>query len=214
MNISGNVGPDTVFSVGEIEKAFFQNCHVAAGQDPLKRALLKDGVLRRCKSDGCWVHGAMVTNVHIEHLAGGGRMGTWFRGCIFSNVVLSGRLASSQWQRQVSNNLDLNIAFEADAAKRYESISMAIDITGATFSGFTIFEGIPPKLIRRDESRQFLLRPESVQAVRAISSTLAVVCRVAQSEPEGVVFTWDGASGREKQRAEEWRELRRQGLLQ
>jgi hypothetical protein len=213
MNISGTVGPDIELSVGEIERARFSGCHVRASADPSRRVMLKDGFLKRCTSDGCWIHGAIIANITVEDLAGGGRMGTWFRGCVFSNVVLKGRFASPLWQRSVSNDPDVNRLFDADAAKRYQSIDRALDIAEATFQGFTIFQGIPPALIRRNEPTQFVLHRECRDEVRAVSSTLLVVCKTVESEPDGVVFTFGGKSERDKRRAEECSELREKGLL-
>jgi len=213
MNVSGKIGPDGELSAGRIERAFFSNCHVRAGDDPSRRPVLKDGLLRRCKSDGCWIHGALIQDLTVEDLAGGGRLGTWFRGCIFSNVVLKGRFASTQWQREVSDDAQINRRFDTDAAKRYESIEMALDISNARFNSLTIFQGVPPKLIRRDEATQFLLRPEFREAVRAVSSTLLVVSKMAESEPEGVIFTFGAKSERDQRCAAECLELRQQGLL-
>lgn len=214
MNITGSIEPQAAIFVGIIERGLFTGCHVHAGTNPLHRVVLKDGLLKRCKSDGCWIAGAVIADVTVETLFGGGRLGTWLRGCVFSNVVIKGRIESAQWQRDVSNDPDANRLFDADAAERYESIHFALDIADATFDGYTIFEGIPPALIRRNKRTQFLLRREAIDEVRASSPSLLVVCKSAQSEPDGVVFTFGTQSERDKRRTEECIRLQGMGLLE
>jgi hypothetical protein len=212
--ISGKLNSSASVKVGTIERATLGNCHVSASGDPERRVHLYDGRLSDCKHDGCWVNGALIENVQAENLKSGGRLKTWLRGCVFSGVVLRGKISGVTWQRAVSDDEEVNSRYDLDAKKRYTTIDTALDVTGAFFDSLTVFAGVPPELIRRDPSRYFLLRTEHCREVLSTSSTLLVVAKLAESEPTGVVFTFGGSTDRDRRRGEECHELKRKGLLQ
>jgi hypothetical protein len=212
--ISGKLNGNSTLKVGAIEHAMLGNCHVSPSDNPERRAHLFDGTLSGCKHDGCWVSGALIENVLVENLRSAGRLKTWLRGCVFSNVVLRGKISGVTWQRPVSDDKEVNHLYDLDLHERYTTIDTALDVTEANFDSLTVFAGIPPQLIRRDPNRCFLLRTEHCQEVLSTSSTLLVVAMAAKSEPHGVVFTFGDSTDKDQRRREECHALKRKGLLQ
>lgn len=155
-------------------------------------ANLDNHVLRNCTFDGCFlvraprpgqwrrianveVHDATqincsldtaaLENVTLHNLKRGGDSPLFLWSCVFKHVRLSGRLSGIKINRATGVGRGLAEGQEEwDRAVRsfYRDVDWALDISDARFAGGVSFEAIPGNLIRRDPSKQVLVRRDQL----------------------------------------------------
>ncbi|MFF0204373.1 hypothetical protein [Streptomyces sp. NPDC005017] len=110
-----------------------------------------------CSEKGCYVEGAMLTDVTVDGLLVEEAMPLKLAGCVFHRVTLRGELG------QIMIRPKLHMAYRQsqpsyDAANSaaYAEIDWALDISGARGCAVDV-QGIPSRLIRRDPETQAVM---------------------------------------------------------
>jgi hypothetical protein len=196
-----------------IEKSAFLSCHVKEGDAHSDRLRVKELSITNCKHDGCFISGAIIENSQIDNLTSSGRLGSWLRGCLFSSLIIKGRISGVEIRATPSENEHFNEKHKQESIIFYENVDLAIDISEASFGGFTIFEGIPFHLIKLNPESHFILKEDLASEVPTDISWLKLVKKSATLTPGGVVFSIQGNSDRQKLQFEQCLELKQKGLL-
>ena len=147
------------FEAAHFDSCRFDNCLLAAPDDPARRRSVAAVRLTGCVQHSCWIEGAIITDVSVSALSSGGDMPLFLNGCVFNHVTLSGRITALKINRSVRPGAPPQIQAGWDAANKdfYRSVDWALDITAAAFTSVPTFEAVPGSLIRRDPETQVLI---------------------------------------------------------
>ena len=154
----------------EVSDHDFLRCHffnVAASPrpNPRSRLYLRRITLTRCTHWNCSLVGAALEDIVVDNLKRRGPSPLFFWDCAFRRVTLRGPISFFKINARV--DLDANSSrsrdFRAANIRFYQDTDWAIDTSEAQFGGLVDFPGIPPQLIRRDPSTQFVLQRNSAQ---------------------------------------------------
>jgi len=141
------------------ETCRFDNCFLAAPEEPSHRSLIRSVQLRDITQHACWIEGAAIEDVSLDRLKAGGDMPLYLNGCVFKHVTLSGQISGIKINRNLVGRTDESVRAVWDVANEqyYGTTDWALDISRVRFTSSPTFEAIPGSLIRRDPETQVLL---------------------------------------------------------
>jgi hypothetical protein len=151
-------GPDEVAD-HEFRRCQFFNVCASPRPTPASRLFIRRVSLVRCTHWNCSLFGAALEDIHVENLKRKGRSPLFLWDCAFRRVTLRGPISFPKLNAHVALERDSprSKAFRAANVAFYAETDWALDISGAQFGGFVDFPGIPPSLIRRDPTSQFVM---------------------------------------------------------
>jgi hypothetical protein len=173
----------------------------------------------RCEHYACHAFGVAFENVTVHDIRGGGRAPSFLWGCVFSRVVLQGWISGLmfRWQVDLDDERYSRHFLQANLAY-YQSVDWALDVSQARFSFYEVLLGVPSHLIRRDATRQFVMKREAAH-VLTNETTEATGWRITASDliesglPDTVIVT-GGTGKRVQSQLDEARALADRGLLE
>lgn len=111
----------------------------------------------------------------------------------------------------------MNARYEAEAARFYADVSLALDISEARFSAVEALYGVPHELVRRNPETQFVMLREYIPRVKEIAghpSVWSVIARPLElSDASGVVVVLGHKDKKFKETLQEALSLRAKGAL-
>ncbi|MFD9701376.1 hypothetical protein [Lentzea sp. NPDC059081] len=143
----------------------FERCSFAGGvvmppaDDPAYELVVRNVVLRRCKAGNVELYGVRFEDVTVDTLSH--PKPVEIEACVCSHVVLRGRVGAVHFRPAVDD--DARAVLAPAAAKLYEDVDWALDITEAEFSDAELWD-IPGHLVRRDPETQFLVHRAAAAA--------------------------------------------------
>ena len=113
-------------------------------------------------------YGAFFDDIDVTDIRGGGRAWSYLWGCAYRHVILRGWIAglTFKWQSHFSpQDHRVEKRYQKANQKLYEAVDWAIDVSEAKFTTLQTLSGIPPHLVRRDPTTQFVLTRTSAEAI-------------------------------------------------
>lgn len=210
-------------SVHELEGITAVRCTIA-GRMPLPGRPGEWNRLRDCRAEQCRHENVTLSGVAIERceLDGLGRAGRnplFFWGCVFSNVRLCGRLTGLKINPEYGFlRYDPGRQAQWVEAMRafYRDVAWALDISEAEFTSTPTFEAIPGHLVRRDPSRQVLVRRAALagREIQSLPRRIALEWFVERSPFDSVVIAGSGHSNRRQTDLDDMMRLRDMGIAE
>jgi hypothetical protein len=143
----------------------FEQCRFAgggimqAGEDPAYGLVVSNVSLRKCKAGNVLLYGIRFDDVTVDTLSHSKPIE--LEACVCKHVVLRGNLGAVRFSPAIDEDSQKVLA--PAAAKLYEDIDWALDITEARFSDIEIWD-VPGHLVKRDPETQFLIRRDVAAA--------------------------------------------------
>ncbi len=143
----------------------FERCAFGGGaimqetDDPAYALVVSNVSLRKCKTGNVVLYGVRFEDVTVDTLGHGKAIE--LEACVCTHVVLRGKLGAVRFSPAVEDGSRAVLA--PAAAKLYEHVDWALDITEAEFSDIEIWD-VPGHLVKRDPETQFLIRREAAAA--------------------------------------------------
>ncbi|MEU3622782.1 hypothetical protein BS329_09740 [Amycolatopsis coloradensis] len=143
----------------------FEQCAFVGGvimqehDDPTYPLALSNISLHKCKVGNVVLYGLRCDNVVVDTLSHGKPIE--FEACVFDRVTFRGSLGAVRFSPAIDE--EPRKSFAPGAAKLYEEIDWALDITEAEFSDIEIWD-VPGHLVKRDPETQFLVRRATAAA--------------------------------------------------
>lgn len=148
-------GSGRVFGNLDLRRVKFTSSVLAQHDDPSFGLVVRDSILQNCSFSACTMAGARLENVTVD---GAKLSKSSISGCVFRHVTLRGKISQFILAGPVrSLGAEMFAAFSDGMADFYRDVDWALDIRDAVFADATI-RAVPGELVRRDESRHFLLR--------------------------------------------------------
>lgn len=145
----------------------FSGCYVRAPADTHHWNVIQSIELSNCRQANCSLDRTALEGVHVDGLKRTGSAPLFLWGCVFNRVKLSGKISGLKINRWIGAGPDAR----AGQARRdsavtayYREVDWALDISEAKFVASPSFEAIPGDLIRRDPTRQVLIRRHNLEA--------------------------------------------------
>jgi len=132
--------------------------------------------LSRCRQDNLGFNGVAFEQCEVDGLLRAGPMPLYLFSCVFDRVRVQGKVHSIKINPEYSMTGDdatLQIQWDDAIRNFYRDVEWALDISEAEFTSAPTFEAIPGHLIRRDPSRQVLVRRESLEGANFDSTALS-----------------------------------------
>lgn len=148
-------GSGRVFSDFELKRVKFTSSVLAQHDDPSFGLVVRDAILHNCSFSACTMAGVRLENVTVDGVK---LSNSSISGCVFRNVILRGKVGQFIFAGPArSLGAEMFAMFSDGMANFYGDVDWALDIRDAVFADATI-RAVPGELVRRDESRHFLLR--------------------------------------------------------
>jgi hypothetical protein len=185
---------------------------------PEERLTIRDVAVSRCAHWACSANGAVLDDITITDLRGGGRAPSFLWGCVYSRVRLRGWISGLMWRWQLDPNDDAKSRrfLQANLAM-YESVEWALDITEARFSFYESLMGIPARLVRRDSTAQFVMTQESARQLANDAGSSSVwhitAAKLVESGLNDTVIVLGGTGKSLRSRQDQAKALLDRGLL-
>ncbi|MBM1172052.1 hypothetical protein [Microvirga arabica] len=178
--------------------------------------------LRNCRAERCGhnnlsLSGTAIENCELAGLARKGPMPLFLWACVFKHVRLRGTLTGIKLNPECSIlNSDPAIQAQwADAMRNYyQDGEWALDISEAEFTSAPTLEAVPGHLVRRDPTRQVLVRREVLAGrdLRALPHWVALEWFVERSPFDSVVLVGSCVKARQQKDLDGLRQLRDLGI--
>jgi len=177
------IGSPQVIQDAEFEQCKFEGGALAQYDDPTCGLIVRNVILRRCRSgDNVVLHGVRFENVMIDGI---GNQQLQFLSCIFDRVTLRGRIGPIMtMEAHYALSAEMRAAFREQAIKSYANIEWTLDISEAEFSQVE-FSYVPGHLVRRNPETQFLIRREAAKsaALDSLPTYASVIVERAGMSP-------------------------------
>ena len=148
----------------KIANTAFHNNSTPMPRKPDARLTIREVSVYRCQHWACSARGAVLDDISVTDLRGGGRAPSFLWGCVFSRVRLRGWISGLMWRWQLDLNDDTaSRRFLWANLSMYNSIEWALDISEAQFSFYESLMGVPSHLVRRNPSVHFVMSQESAR---------------------------------------------------
>jgi hypothetical protein len=150
-------GPGAKVTGMRWDRVEFLNCVLRCTRDPQDRLQITDVDLVDCSEKGCYVEGAVLTDVTLDGLLVQDAIPLKLAACAFNRVTLRGELGQIIIRPKLHMAFrDLQPAYGAANAALYAQTDWALDISGARGCAVDV-QGIPSRLIRRDPETQAVM---------------------------------------------------------
>ncbi|MEU0880514.1 hypothetical protein ABZ345_18075 [Lentzea sp. NPDC005914] len=152
-------------SAATIADLDFERCAFGGGvimqeaDDPAYQLVVRTVSLRKCKVGNVVLYGVRFEDVTVDTLSHSKPIE--LEACVCSHVVLRGKLGAVRFSPAVED--DSRAVLAPAAAKLYEDVDWALDITEAEFSDIEIWD-VPGHLVKRDPETQFLVHKSAAAA--------------------------------------------------
>ncbi|MGW4215186.1 hypothetical protein ACWEIJ_44945 [Lentzea sp. NPDC004789] len=152
-------------SSAEIADLDFERCSFVGGvimqpaDDPAYGLVVRNVALRKCKAGNVELYGVRFEDVTVDTLTHPKTIE--FEACVCTHVVLRGKVGAVRFRPAVED--DSRAVLAPAAAKLYEGVDWALDITEAEFSDVEIWD-VPGHLVKRDPETQFLVHRAAAAA--------------------------------------------------
>jgi hypothetical protein len=164
-------------SAATIADLDFERCSFVGGgiaqvaDDPAYELVVRNVSLRNCKVGNVVLYGVRFEDVTVDTL--NHPKPIELVACVCTHVVLRGKLGGVRFRPAVED--DSRAVLAPAAAKLYEGVDWALDITEAEFSDIEIWD-VPGHLVKRDPETQFLIHRAAAAA--ADTDTLSVYAQI------------------------------------
>ncbi len=196
----------------------FEQCRFAGGaimqaeDDPAYGLAVGNVSLRKCKAGNVLLYGIRFDDVTVDTLSHGKTIE--LEACVCKHVVLRGSLGAVRFSPAIEE--DSRKVLAPAAARLYEDIDWALDITEAKFSDVEIWD-VPGHLVKRDPETQFLIRRDVAAAaeIDALPEYAQVLVeRAAEAPYETSVLAAPTRSKSFEEALRAFRELRDLGIAE
>jgi uncharacterized protein YjbI with pentapeptide repeats len=164
-------GSGRVFGDLDLKRVKFTRCVLAQHDDTSFGLVVRDSTLQNCSFSACAMAGVKLENVTVDEAR---FSKSTIDSCVFRRVTLRGRIGRFIIDGPVPTlSAEMLAAFSRAMVDFYMDVDWALDIRDAVFADASI-RAVPGELVRRDESRHFLLHRESRNAVLSLSDAPAL----------------------------------------
>jgi hypothetical protein len=153
----------------ELDRCTLDHVETRPRRDPAKTVVLRRIRARRLLGRFCEIQHALLDEVEVEGLKI--VSGLFVRGCIFRHVTLRGRIEGDidvRLRPFFYPDPDLSPQdaqrWDAHAARFYESVDWAVDLSQADLSHSLSLPGVPSRLVRRDPRRSAVVNGDRARA--------------------------------------------------
>ncbi len=173
-------------SAATIADLDFERCSFVGGvimqaaDDPAYELVVRNVALRNCKAGNVELYGVRFEDVTVDTLSHPKPLE--IEACVCTHVVLRGKVGAVRFAAAIED--DARAVLAPAAAKLYEDVDWALDITEAEFSDAEIWD-VPGHLVRRDPETQFLVHRAAAAAaeIDALSEDAQLIVERAAEAP-------------------------------
>jgi hypothetical protein len=180
---------------------------------------MRDCRAEQCRHENAGLYGAAIERCELDGLKRAGPSPLFLFACMFDRVRLTGRLTGIKINPEpdmLASDPAARARWVAATRAFYAGVDWALDISEARFSSAPSLEAVPGHLVRRDPSRQVLVRREALAGrdVRSLPRHYAVALEwfVERSPFDSVVLVGSCEPGRRQRDLDGLRHLRDVGI--
>jgi hypothetical protein len=179
---------------------------------------LRDCRAEQCRHENVTLSGVAIERCELDGLGRAGRNPLFLWACVYREVRLRGRLTGLKINPEYGIRRDPGRQAQWAEAMRtfYRDVAWALDISEAEFTSTPTLEAIPGHLVRRDPSRQVLVRRAALagREIRSLPRRIALEWFIERSPFDSVVIAGSGRKGHRQADLDDMMRLRDMGIAE